>query len=562
MFKNLDNMKLKKRLNHGYAVVIMLMIISGILNIISLGVLYGTFNSYVNGSQKADTAVKECKIDVNLAARSIREMALQDDASTYDSYRTTVEEKLNDVGTQLEIIKKTKVIDNELYNEYSTALTNWGTIGYDIMSDIESGNKEMAASKILDQCAPALDTVEDITDELDKITDDAKSQAIQVSRIITAAAFLFIILFVVAAAVLAQKIGKRIIASILTPLREIETVAKELSAGNLHSNIEYHSNDEIGGLAHSLRKSIRILGEYVDDIARAMQEFSSGNFDVQPEVEWKGDFVDILNAFMSFEQSMSDTVKGIQGVANQVSGGAEQVAESSTELAEGASNQASVVEELTATLENIAERVAQNADHAMEISRKVQESGAEIVNGNEKMQEMVASMQEINRASGEISKIIATINDIAAQTNLLALNASIEAARAGEAGKGFAVVADQVSVLATQSADAAKESTVLIEASVQAVEKGMVIANETAQQLESVAAGSKIITSHVNDVASALKEQTATIAEMNEGVGQINDVVQSNSATSEECAAASQEMSSQAESLEELIAQFRIAETE
>lgn len=562
MFKNLDNMKLKKRLNHGYAVVIVLMIISGILNIISLGVLYGTFNSYVNGAQKADTAVKECKININLAARSIREMALQDDASTYESYKTTVEDKLNYVGTQLQVIKKTKVIDEKLFQQYSTALNDWGTIGYDIITEIENGNKEMASSKIIDQCAPALDTVEEVTDELDKITDNAKSQAVLIIKIVSVAALAFIILFVIAAAVLAKKIGKRIVASIITPLREIETVSKELSAGNLHSNIEYHSNDEIGGLAHSLRKSIRILGEYVDDIARAMQEFSSGNFDVQPEVEWKGDFIDILDAFMSFEQSMSDTVKGIQGVANQVSGGAEQVAESSTELAEGASNQASVVEELTATLENIAERVAQNADHATEISRKVQESGAEIVNGNEKMQEMVASMQEINRASGEISKIIATINDIAAQTNLLALNASIEAARAGEAGKGFAVVADQVSVLATQSADAAKESTVLIEASVQAVEKGMVIANETAQQLESVAAGSKIITSHVNDVASALKEQTATIAEMNEGVGQINDVVQSNSATSEECAAASQEMSSQAESLEELIAQFRIAETE
>lgn len=560
MLKNLDNMKLKKRLNFGYAVVIILMIISGVLNMIGLGVLYGSFNSYINGSQKADTAVKECKIDVNLAARSIREMALQEDNSTYNNYREIVEKKLEDVGKQLEIIKKTNVIEDEMYEKYSTALTDWGEIGYDIMKDIESGNKDTATSKIINECAPALDTVESITDELDKITDEAKANAVQISHVVTIIAFIGIILFVVIAALLAQKIGKRIIASITNPLNEIEKVAKELSAGNLHSNIEYHSDDEIGGLAHSLRKSIRILGEYVDDIARAMQEFSSGNFDVQPKVEWRGDFVDILNAFMSFEQSMANTVKGIQGVANQVSSGAEQVAESSTELAEGASNQAGVVEELTATLDHISERVAQNAEHAREISQKVQNSGEEIVNGNEKMQEMVASMQEINEASNEISKIIATINDIASQTNLLALNASIEAARAGEAGKGFAVVADQVSVLATQSSDAAKESTILIEASVQAVEKGMVIANETAHQLENVAAGSKVITSHVNDVASALQEQTTAIAEMNEGVGQINDVVQSNSATSQQCAAASQEMSSQAESLEELIAQFKIAE--
>lgn len=560
MLKKLDNMNMKKKLNFGYAVVIALMIVSGLLNMIGLGILFGTLNNYVNGSQKADTCVKICKINVNIAARNIREMALAEDTSTYDTYKKAVEEKLTEVGDELQIIKKTKLIDEELFTKYSTALNDWGTVGYDIINEIETGNKDTAIQKISQECVPALDKVEELSDQMDQITDELKEKAVITSRIVTVAALCFIVIIIVAAAVLATRIGKRIIESITTPLREIEEVAKELSLGNLHSNLDYRSNDEIGKLAHSLRKSIRILGEYVDDIARAMKQFSKGNFDVQPEVEWKGDFVGILDSFMEFEESMSHTVKGIQSVANQVSGGAEQVAESSTDLAEGASNQAGVIEELTATLEGISEQVAQNAERAKEISQKVQASGEETVNGNVKMQEMVASMQEINQSSGEISKIIATINDIASQTNLLALNASIEAARAGEAGKGFAVVADQVSVLAAQSADAAKESTALIETSVQAVEKGMVIADETAKQLEHVVAGSKIITKEVNAVAHALEEQTAAIAQMNEGVEQINDVVQTNSATSEECAAASQEMSGQAESLKELISQFKVAQ--
>lgn len=560
MFNNLNEMKLKKRLNYGYKVVIILMVISGILNIIGVGVLYGTLNSYVNGSQKADTAVKECKIDVNIAARNIREMALNDDTSSYEAYKMEVEERLNAVGENLEILQKTNVVDQAKYEEYSMALTDWGSVGYDIMSEIESGNRDVAVTMILSECAPALDKVEVLTDELDQITDSAKERNILINRIATIAVVIFIILFVVAAVVMAINIGKRIIASIIAPVREIEKVAKELSAGNLHSNIEYRSNDEIGSLAHSLRKSIRILGEYVDDIANTMQEFSAGNFNVKPAVEWKGDFVDILHAFQKFEKSMADTVRGIRSVANQVSGGAGQVAQSSNELAEGAVNQAGVVEELTATLEDISERVAQNARHAEEISSKVEHSGLEIINGNEKMQEMVASMREINEASSEISKIIATINDIASQTNLLALNASIEAARAGDSGKGFAVVADQVSVLAAQSADAAKESALLIDTSVQAVEKGMIIADETAKQLENVAAGSKIITKEVNEVVSALNTQSTAISEMNEGVDQINEVVQNNSATSQQCAAASMQMSDQAESLEQLISQFQIAE--
>lgn len=426
------------------------------------------------------------------------------------------------------------------------------------MKDVEAGNREEAAQKIIGQCAPALNEVVGISEEIDQITDEKKSDAIRVSQNSTIGGIVLIVVFVVVAILMAMKIGKYIIQSITVPLHEIELVAKELADGNLHSTLEYRSTDEIGSLAHSLRKSIRILGSYVDDISRVMKEFSEGNFDVQPEVEWKGDFIGIHDSFMEFERSMSDTVKGIQSAADQVSSGAGQVAESSTDLAQGATDQAGIVEELTATLASVSERVAQNAENAKEISREVENTGIEIINSNGKMQEMVDSMREINESSGEISKIIATINDIASQTNLLALNASIEAARAGEAGKGFAVVADQVSVLAAQSAEAAKESTVLIESSVRAVEKGMIIADETAKQLENVVAGSKVITEKVNGVAEALEEQTMSILQVNTGVEHINDVVQTNSATSEECAAASQEMSSQAEMLENLIRQFKV----
>ena len=161
-------------------------------------------------------------------------------------------------------------------------------------------------------------------------------------------------------------------------------------------------------------------------------------------------------------------------------------------------------------------------------------------------------------AMQEIGNIIAAINDIASQTNLLALNASIEAARAGEAGKGFAVVADQVSLLAAQSAEAAKESRDLIETSVSAVERGKVIADETAKQLEQVVESSKAATAEVYKIAVALEADAATMTQINQGVEQINSVVQTNSATSQQCAAASQEMSDQAGTLEQLIKSFKI----
>ena len=562
MKKKLEKMQLKERLIYGYGRVILRMIVSGVLSLIVIGLLMGNMLRYVENVERADVAVKICRIDVNSAARNIREMALNSDTSTYDSYQQQVETQLAEVDSELKALKATGIISDELYQEYASALSDWGNIGYSIMEQIMSGQTEEAADAIINQCTPALDNAVAIGKKLDAVTDKASHQAVIFTGCMTVAGILVIILSVIFAILFVKKISNVVVDSILEPLHAIEDVAKELTEGNLHSTLEYRSEDEIGKLAHSMRKSIRILGSYVDDIDRAMKLFSEGNFDVQPEVEWKGDFIGILDSFMAFEKSMAETVKGIQSASNEVSEGAEQVAASSNDLAEGATNQAAVVEELTATVTNVADQVAQNAQSAKEISGKVGELGNAILESNGKMHEMVDSMNEINEASKEIDKIIATINEIASQTNLLALNASIEAARAGEAGKGFAVVADQVTVLADQSAQAAKESAVLIETSVKAVEKGMVIADQTATQLEDVADNSRTITEQVGNIADTLETQTTAIHQINEGIEQINDVVQTNSATSEECAAASQEMSSEAENLRELIRKLQVAKFE
>lgn len=560
MKKKLENMHLKERIDYGYRKVITMMLISGLLSVVIIGVLFANMMHYVENVNVADQAVKICRINVNAAARNIREMALNEDTSSYDNYEQTVKRLLSEVDSELQILKKTEVLSDENYEEYATALSDWGKIGYSIIEEIKNGNDENATDAILNNCTPALNKVVEIAIKLDELTDEASSETVRNMVVCTVAGFVAIIVCLVFAFTLTRKTSKRVLETILEPLHAIEDVAMELTEGNLHSTLEYHSDDEIGKLAHSMRKSIRILGTYVDDIDRSMKLFSEGNFDVHPEVEWRGDFVGILNSFMAFQASMAGTIKGIQNVSNEVSGAAEQVASSSNDLADGATNQAAVVEELTATVTGVSEQVEKNSQSAKEISVKVDELGNAISESNGKMHEMVDSMHEISEASKEIDKIITTINEIASQTNLLALNASIEAARAGEAGKGFAVVANQVNVLADQSAQAAKESATLIETSVKAVEKGMVIAGQTAAQLEEVAENSKLITTEVTNIAETLETQTTEIKQINEGIEQINDVVQTNSATSEECAAASQEMSSEAESLREMIRKFKVAE--
>ena len=558
----LENMHLKERISYGYRKVIIMMLVSGLLSIAVIVVLFANMMNYVYRVNAADQAVKICRMNVNAAARNIREMALNEDASTYESYEQTVEKLLAEVNSQLEIMKQTGVVPDELYTEYSSALNDWGNIGYSIMKEIKAGNRDEAIEDILNECTLALNKSVETVIKLDELTDELDRRDVASTIICAIVGLAGIVICLIFAWVLTKKTSKRVLETILEPIRAIEDVAKELTEGNLHSNLEYHSDDEIGRLAHSMRKSTRILGTYIDDIDRAMKLFSEGNFDVQPEVEWRGDFVGILNSFMAFEKSMADTVKGIQHVSDQVSSGAEQVAASANDLADGATNQASVVEELTATVTGVSEQIEHNSNAAKEISGRVGDLGGAILESNGKMREMVDSMNEINQASQEIDKIIATINEIATQTNLLALNASIEAARAGEAGKGFAVVANQVNVLADQSAQAAKESAALIESSVSAVEKGMVVAKETAAQLEEVADTSKIITREVTGIAETLETQAAEMKQINLGIEQINDVVQTNSATSQECAAASEQMSDEADGLREMIRKFKVAKFE
>ena len=560
MKKKLEDMHLQERINYGYRKVIIMMLVSGLFSIIVIGVLFANMFNYAENVSAADKAVKMCRINVNAAARNIREMALNNDTSSYNDYELTVEKLLTDVDSQLQIIKKSGVVSEADYNEYSSYLSQWGNIGYSIIENIKKGNKDKATEEILNKCTPALNKVVEKAISLDDIADKESRKAAIVTFIFAVAGVVCIIVCLSTAWVLAKRISKKVLATIIAPLKSVENTADELMKGNLHSTLDYKSDDELGRLAHSLRNSIAILGSYVDDIDRVMKLFAEGNFDVKPEVEWKGDFVGILNSFMLFEESMAETIKGIQRVSDEVSSAAEQVASSSNELADGATNQAAVVEELTATVAGVAEQVEKNSQSAKQISSRVGNLGEAISESNSKMQEMVASMNDINEASNEIDKIIATINEIASQTNLLALNASIEAARAGEAGKGFAVVANQVNLLADQSAKAAKESAVLIETSVRAVKKGMTIADETATQLEDVAGNSKMITEEVADIADTLEQQTVEIQQVNEGIEQINDVVQTNSATSQECAAASEQMSSEAENLREMIRRFKVAD--
>ncbi|MEG2021847.1 MAG: methyl-accepting chemotaxis protein, partial [Oscillospiraceae bacterium] len=349
--------------------------------------------------------------------------------------------------------------------------------------------------------------------------------------------------------------------SISKPIIEVEQAAAEMAKGNFDVEIEHTAADETGHLANSMRQMIATTKSVIADTSRGLGEMAEGNFDLHPQAEYIGIFKDMENSIFKIIISLSDTISQIKVSSDQVSSGSDQVSSGAQALAQGATEQASSVEELSASINEVSQQINLNATNAANANRTAGIVGSHINTSNEQMTQMMAAMKEISASSIEIGKIIKTIEDIAFQTNILALNAAVEAARAGAAGKGFAVVADEVRNLATKSSEAAKQTNALIEGSVKAVENGVNIATATSQSLSEVVTGAEEITALIEQISTASSEQSTSIAQINLGVEQISSVVQTNSATAEESAAASEELSGQAQILNTLVSKFIVKNT-
>lgn len=348
---------------------------------------------------------------------------------------------------------------------------------------------------------------------------------------------------------------------IVKPLKTLNSAARLMAEGALDIQIDVRSKDEVGQLAKSLQQLTAKLTEYmnyINETAVALQNLASGNLSVELTQSYEGEFAKIKESFLQATDIINSTVTRITTSANQVSDGAEHVSSVAQSLSDGASEQASSIEELAATINEISSRVTSNADHAKLASEKARLMGGEMEESNDKMQEMIRAMDDISKSSQEISKIMKTIEDIAFQTNILALNAAVEAARAGSAGKGFAVVADEVRNLATKSAEASKNTSALIEHSLQAVEHGARIADEAAQTMRAAVEGVKDVTGTIDKISEASILQAQSITQVTQGVEQISDVVQTTSATAEKSAAASEEMMGQSQSLKEAVGYFKL----
>ncbi|MDE6915713.1 MAG: HAMP domain-containing protein, partial [Lachnospiraceae bacterium] len=369
-----------------------------------------------------------------------------------------------------------------------------------------------------------------------------------------AAILLSILLSVIVALALAVNIA--------TPMKACAERMKLLVKGDLNTPMpKINSKDETGMLARSTASLVEGLSTVINDISYLLNEMANQNLNIRTEHEdvYVGSFRDILLSMRNMKSELNSAMRQVNYSAGQVAAASSQLSASAQTLSQGTTEQASSVEELAVRISEISAQAKNTANGAMDVRGKTHQTGKEVSLCNQKMQDLVEAMDKIQTSSNEIEKILKTIDDIAFQTNILALNASVEAARAGSAGKGFAVVAEEVRSLAGKSAEAAQNTSVLIENSTEAVHTGTKIVKNTAEILLGVVNSIQFMVDSIDQIATVSNEQSNAVEQVSLGINQISDVVQSNSATAEESAAASEQLSSEAASLKHLVNQFTLS---
>lgn len=346
--------------------------------------------------------------------------------------------------------------------------------------------------------------------------------------------------------------------AMVAPIQEANTVLKEVANGSLKLRMAGEYQGEHSAIKDSLNSTLDFLQGIVDEVSDILDQMANSNMAVSITGDYKGDFEPIKTALNHIIESFNGILKDMNEAADQVSAGASQVSDGSQMLAQGSTEQAAAIQQLSSSIDEIADKTKDNAKRASEANLLSTTAQEKAQKGNDSMRQLQESMDEINLASGNISKIIKVIDDIAFQTNILSLNAAVEAARAGQHGKGFAVVAEEVRSLAARSAEAAKETTVLIEGSVKKTEGGTAIADETANALEEIVSEITKAAQLVQEIAEASNDQATNITQINLGVDQVSQVVQGNTATAEQSAAASEELSGQSQLLKEMISKFKL----
>lgn len=554
-------LSIKQRLIVGVSLTLIITISVVVIGIAGMRSIGHELRLFIDGNSRTHYLSQKIMSDINHSARLIRDAYISNaDTTKRNNYIKDLNGAMDTLNN--DITELGNLITSEQkpsFDKVKNDIDKWLTIGDDIVTSLQIGDLQKATKLIAIDCPAALKDTEQSEkaliaeiEEETTVTSQRLENFVANQTIILIAALAFLIVVFV-------YVAYRVLSRILQPVKKLQSFADEIKRGNLNAVCEYESSDEMGILSANLSEAITQWRTYIEDISVNLDKISRGDLEMSKGIEYVGDFSKIKESIEQINISLNETMAHIKSSSEQVASGSVQVASGSQSLAQGSSQQANSVEELATSIVQISDQVNSNADNSKAANDMSTIISEKINYSNQQMQKMMVAMESITKKSNEINKIIKTIEDIAFNTNILALNAAVEAARAGTAGKGFAVVADEVRNLASKSSEAAKNTTKLIEDSIKAVEDGTEIANTTAQSLYDVVNGASEIIDFVNKIAVSSEEQAGSISQVTIGIDQISSVVQINSATSEEIAAASEQLREQANILKSLVSKFKVA---
>jgi len=556
----MKNLKISVKLLIGFGVVLALLIINVIFASISLVSVSNNLDLFYDKPFKNVAWAIEIDKASEVAAKYMLRSCLEQDTTETINFLTYASQNIDEMMTDLQALKENytgntsevAAVEN-LANQLKQAFTSIDTAS-------RSNNITEAYRVYASEIAPLLTKITEAVTVVQNHATNTATNNHDTGMASSRATIIIMIVVGVLATLLGIALALYITRSITSAIHELDNAAHKMSVGDFDVNISYESKDELGNLSTSMRETTGMLKNVIQDINYLMAELSSGNLTVRTKIEnsYVGELKPILMSIRKMREDLNNTMSGIANASDQVSAGADQVSSGAQALAQGATEQASSVQELAATIGEISQQVALTAEHAETAKDRNQRSHAEIQVCSSHMNDLVGAMKTIEDKSNEVSKVIKAIEDIAFQTNILALNAAVEAARAGSAGKGFAVVADEVRNLAGKSAEAAQNTTALIEEAIQAVGDGTKISAETEASLNKVVTDAEAVLEAVINISEATAQQSNSIKQITQGVDQISSVVQTNSATSEESAAASEELSGQAQMLKDLVSVFTL----
>lgn len=559
--ENIKNMKVKKKMSFLAFVLMIGVIIVGLMAIISLWI----FNKEVkNITDKWMPSVILAE-ELNTLTSDYRILQYNYLTSDEEASLTNLEQQLLDLKSKIQSKSseyEARTNNNEEKEMLLQAREIWENYltGSNKIIELKKQQKIEEASKLMLADLKTyydlfIDKFEGLV-EYNKNGSDEAAEKCQKTFIFVVIIVVLVIAFIL---LLANVLSKEITSIIVTPLNEVQSALGGLVNGNFDVSMNYQANDEIGVLVKEVNLFIDSLTHIIKDEQYLLGEMARGNFDIKSREtkRYIGGFEAVLLSIRGINTELGNTLSDISVSAEQVNTASEQMAEEAQSLASGAAEQADTIEQLLSTIEETAKKANISAEQSKLASTGADEVMKYAENSNQCMEQMVAAMDKLNQTSTEISSIINAIEDIASQTNLLSLNASIEAARAGEAGKGFAVVADEIGKLALQCSQAANNTKLLIESSIQQAKNGDSMAKETAQALHAVTIGINKVVQLAEEVNKNCEKQSLSMLDLNKGVHVISKVVECNSAAAEESSATSEELSAHADNLNTMLSRFQ-----